>query len=164
VTGRATVLICDGPIEAALASLEAPWNSRTLAPPVTGGSCGAWIEFQGAVRDLEGDPPVPIAALEYEAHREMAIHQMQRIVRGLLEAYPIVAMLVIHRVGRVEVGEASILVRILSPHRREALAACAEFIDELKKWVPIWKHPVTPSLPSPASARAGSTRPQNPRA
>ena len=48
----------------------------------------------------------------------------------------------IHRIGRVEVGEASLFVRMFTPHRGEALRACAAFIDELKELVPIWKHPL----------------------
>ncbi len=117
---------------------------------------GAWLDFYGVVRDRE-DPedsgPTehettayraeghPITAIEYEAHEEMAVHQMERILNELASKYPLNAALVIHRIGRVPVGEASLLVRILSPHRTEALGACAEFIDELKTWVPIWKHP-----------------------
>jgi len=52
-------------------------------------------------------------------------------------------MLVIHRIGRIPVGEASLLVRVLTPHREEGLQACRDFLNQLKTWVPIWKHPVS---------------------
>ncbi|MFN8547569.1 MAG: molybdenum cofactor biosynthesis protein MoaE [Candidatus Eisenbacteria bacterium] len=133
---------------------------RGRAPLI--GAVGAWVDFYGIVREVEdpshqcGPPrpgvpaehehavPFPVVALRYEAHEAMAIHQMTRILERLGEEHGLEAALVLHRVGEVPVGEASLLVRILASHRAEALRACATFIDELKQWVPIWKHPVRP--------------------
>lgn len=138
-------------------------------PPLGGsagadGAAGAMIEFWGIVREWE-DPthicgpahgnadahaapdtpvssePFRITALDYEAHPEMAQHQLERVAREVAERHGLLALCVLHRTGRVPVGEASLYIRIHSSHRGEALRACAEFIDELKTWVPIWKHP-----------------------
>jgi molybdopterin synthase catalytic subunit len=139
------VLLTRVPIAESLAALEDPW--RAWSAPRSDGTAGACLEFQGIVRDREEEPGgpdggVPITGIDYEAHEEMAVHQIGRILARLSEKYPLTAALVIHRVGLVGVGEASLLVRFMAPHRQEALSACAEFIDELKLWVPIWKHPV----------------------
>jgi molybdopterin synthase catalytic subunit len=159
---RRHIEITPDPIAKALARLDGSW-----APEAAGGSdpaessqvgrvagsAGACLDFYGIVRELEVTQAHPegmaIAALDYEAHEGMAARQCELICERLAAAYPLDAMLVIHRTGRVPVGEASLLVRIFSPHRGEALKACAEFLDQLKTWVPIWKHPV-PRLPRPS--------------
>lgn len=141
------------PLGEALAELGAPWQVAPsagrsevgTAGSLAGrcdlaGSTGAWLDFWGIVRAEEDSSP--ILALEYEAHEEMARHQLEKILERLQGEHPLLAMLVVHRLGVVLVGEASLLVRIFSPHRGEALRACADFIDELKRWVPIWKHAV----------------------
>ena len=104
------------------------------------GTDGAWLDFYGIVRSSEPDG-ARIEAIDYEAHVRMAEHQIHRILDRLAGKYPLSAVVVIHRFGEVPVGEPSLLVRILAPHRGEALEACAEFIDDLKRDVPIWKHP-----------------------
>ena len=140
---RAMVVLTPDAIPEALASLTEPWSA---APGTGDGSVGAWLDFYGIVRAEEPEAGgAAIRALEYEAHEEMAVHQMEKILADLASKYPLRAVLVVHRLGVVPVGEPSLLVRILSPHRGEALAAAASFIDELKKWVPIWKHAVLDS-------------------
>lgn len=140
---KVLVQIVEEPLEAALASLAPEW--RGAAPGRVGetpwqGDAGAWLDFWGIARATEDG--APIRALRYEAHPTMAVHQVEEILRRLPERGKILAFLVLHRLGEVPVGEPSLLVRILSPHRAEAITACATFIDELKKWVPIWKHAV----------------------
>jgi molybdopterin synthase catalytic subunit len=110
------------------------------ADPEISGSAGAVLDFRGVVR--EDEDGVALLALDYEAHEPMAVHQIEQILERLGREYPLLAALVMHRIGRVPVGEASLLMRLWAPHRGEALRACAEFIDELKRLVPIWKHPV----------------------
>ena len=140
------IVLTRAPLARALATLEEPWRSLAAVPAASDGTAGACLDFYGMVRGREpetaGGSESPIVALEYEAHEEMARHQMEKILLRLAEKYPLQAALVIHRLGRVNVGEASLLVRLTSPHREEALRACAEFVDELKKWVPIWKQAV----------------------
>lgn len=157
---RSLVLLTRDPIPSQLAGLEPGWalGPSPSAPEFTEGTSGAWLDFFGVVRAWEdghdgcgghrtppgGTDPAgyPISAIDYEAHEEMAVHQIRRILSDLGDKYPVSAMLVIHRIGPVAVGEASLLVRILSGHREEALRCCAEFIDQLKTWVPIWKNPI----------------------
>lgn len=98
---------------------------------------GAVVEFAGVVRgDEQG---VSIAALDYEAYEAMARSEMERIACELSAVYPCRSLEVTHRVGQVAVGEASILVRIESKHRAEAFAMLQDFMDRLKRDVPIWK-------------------------
>jgi molybdopterin synthase catalytic subunit len=71
----------------------------------------------------------------------MAEHQMHRILEDLERRLPLLRIVVIHRTGRVPAGEPSLYVRVESAHRREAFVACQSFIDQMKRDVPIWKHP-----------------------
>lgn len=121
--------------EAASASLPAELEREAASAPLP-----AELE-----REVHAPPPQQrrIVAIEYEAHPEMAQHQLELLARRIAAAHELQAILVIHRIGRVPVGDSSLLVRTLSGHRGESLRACAELIDELKKWVPIWKHPIS---------------------
>jgi len=101
------------------------------------GASGAVIEFAGIVRSEEEG--AAIAALDYEAYEPMARSEMERIVRELSAQYPCQVVEIIHRIGRVPVGEASIVVRIEAKHRVEAFGMLAEFMDRMKSDVPIWK-------------------------
>jgi molybdopterin synthase catalytic subunit len=103
------------------------------------GDCGAVVEFQGIVRGTEAG--VPIAAIDYECHIEMAKAQLRRIAEEVATFYTVAEFVVLHRIGTVAVGETSLYIRSVAPHRREAFAAAMELIERLKKDVPIWKHP-----------------------
>jgi molybdopterin synthase catalytic subunit len=98
---------------------------------------GACVEFQGIVRELEHGQA--LAGLDYEAHEPMARRLLDRHFAELAKTHPCAAVLFIHRLGWVPVGEASLFVRILSAHRGEGLRFLAEAIDRLKTDVPIWK-------------------------
>jgi molybdopterin synthase catalytic subunit len=101
------------------------------------GASGAVVEFAGLVRGEEKG--VAIAGLDYEVYEGMARSEMERLVAELSALYPCHSMEVSHRIGHVPVGEASILVRIEAKHRAEAFGMLAEFMDRLKRDVPIWK-------------------------
>ncbi|MBA3883996.1 MAG: molybdenum cofactor biosynthesis protein MoaE [Chthoniobacterales bacterium] len=101
---------------------------------------GAIVDFWGVVRAIED--AVEIAGLRYEAHREMAEYQLHAIAAECLQQISLKQLLVHHRLGFVAVGEASLLVRVGSEHRAAAFRASTWLVDELKKRVPIWKHPV----------------------
>lgn len=101
------------------------------------GSVGAVVEFAGVVRGEEDG--AAIAALNYEAYDKMARSEMERIALGLSGQFPCESIEVIHRIGRVAVGETSILVRIEAKHRAEAFGMLAEFMNRVKTDVPIWK-------------------------
>lgn len=98
---------------------------------------GASVEFLGIVREMEGERA--LAGLHYEAYEPMARRQLARIFDELHAAHPVQAAIFIHRLGWVPVGEASLLVRVLSAHRGEALRFCGLAIDRMKEDVPIWK-------------------------
>jgi molybdopterin synthase catalytic subunit len=98
---------------------------------------GACVEFQGIVRELENG--AELAGLHYEAHESMARRHLDRIFEELCAVHPCAAVVFIHRLGWVPVGEASLFVRVLSSHRGEALRFLADAIDRMKADVPIWK-------------------------
>ena len=106
-------------------------------PPPSATSLGAWVEFRGVVRGEENG--LPIAALEYETYSPMAEHEMRRIIEAIASAKPCLFARVIHRVGIIPVGEAAIYVGVAGKHRAEAFGLLTEFIDGLKRNVPIWK-------------------------
>lgn len=99
--------------------------------------CGAVVEFFGVVRGEENG--APIEALHYEAYERMAKSEMERLARELSVQFPCQSIEVMHRLGRVPVGDASILVRVEAKHRAEAFGLLAAFMDRLKQDVPIWK-------------------------
>jgi molybdopterin synthase catalytic subunit len=101
---------------------------------------GAVVEFHGIVREVEGEGK--IAGLSYEAYEPMARREFERIFAELSASQPVQSVLVIHRLGDVPVGEASLLVRVEAKHRGQALAFCGALIDRMKEDVPIWKSPM----------------------
>lgn len=101
---------------------------------------GAAIYFLGVVREAEGDEK--ISAIDYEAFHKMAEHQFHLLFNEMEKRWPIESVRIVHRIGMVKVGEPSLWVEIIAPHRGEAFAACQWLIDEMKRVVPIWKKPV----------------------
>lgn len=118
---------------------SAPLEPRP-APVPSEGKAGAVIEFAGVVRDTEGG--IPLEGLNYESYTPMARREIERISNRLNEQYPILSLDFYHRTGFVKAGDASLLVRIRSERRINALRFLERFIDLLKQDVPIWKNPV----------------------
>ncbi len=99
--------------------------------------CGAVVTFLGTVRELtDGRRTV---ALDYEAYPEMARRKMEEIECEARRRWPVGGMMMIHRLGRLEVGDVSVAVAVSCPHRAEAFEACRFAIERLKELVPIWK-------------------------
>ncbi len=98
---------------------------------------GALCLFVGVVRNENGGRPV--LRLEYEAYEEMALPLMAEIEAEVRARWPVTDVLLLHRLGPLAIGEASVAVAVASPHRAEAFAACRHAIDTLKAKVPIWK-------------------------
>lgn len=98
---------------------------------------GSIVEFWGVVREDEAGQK--IVYLEYEAYPEMAEHQIHKILNELEKIYPCQSFHLIHRLGKVPIGEASMWIQIVSKHRKEGFGLLTEFCDRLKKDVPIWK-------------------------
>lgn len=103
-------------------------------------AAGALVDFWGVVRGLEDGRE--IAGIEYEAHGRMAEHQMRGLAETAREKFGCNKVIIHHRIGFVPAGEASIVVRVESAHRAAAFNANQWIMDELKRTVPIWKHPV----------------------
>jgi molybdopterin synthase catalytic subunit len=114
-----------------------PLDARRLEAAVAHAGAGAICTFTGIVRDKSRGEPV--THLEYEAYAGMAEDQMQAICTEITERWPETRVAMAHRVGRLEIGEPSVVVSVSSPHRAEAIAACKWGIDRLKESVPIWK-------------------------
>jgi molybdopterin synthase catalytic subunit len=110
---------------------EEPLSLDDLAARVRDPRAGAVVTFSGVTRE------VPF--LDYEAYAEMAAEQMAAIVAGAIERHGLCAAAAEHRVGRVELGEPSVIVAASAPHRGAAFAGAREIIDEIKAKAPIWK-------------------------
>lgn len=101
--------------------------------------CGGVVSFVGATRDhSDGRPGVHL--LEYEAYEEQVVPRLERIAAGARAQWPSVGRLaMLHRVGRLEVGDVAVVIAVSAPHRDDAFAASRFCIDTLKATVPIWK-------------------------
>ena len=120
---------------------DAALDPEALRSAVADPASGAIATFVGVARNSFAGKVVD--HLEYEAYAPMAELEMERIGMEIAERWPMVTGIAIaHRTGRVEVGAASVAIAISAPHRREALAACAQAIDRLKATLPVWKKEV----------------------
>jgi molybdopterin synthase catalytic subunit len=112
-------------------------GADAIVAAMKAGSDGAVCVFDGIVRDnTRGRKTL---YLDYEAYREMALKQMQRLAAEALEKFGVRDVALAHRLGRLQVGETSVLIVVASAHRAAAFDACRWLIDTLKKTVPIWK-------------------------
>ncbi len=136
-------LLKDGDVVSLMPPLQGGVDDELLitdepipAEPVAG-DVGGVVIFYGIVRDREDGQR--IAALEYTAYRQMAEHQFRKLIEEAKRRWPVKRVRVVHRLGVIKVGEASLLVRVEAAHRGEAFAAAQFIMDELKQKVPIWK-------------------------
>ncbi len=106
-------------------------------------NCGAVVTFLGTVRDLTGEQVT--VALDYEAYPGMAEKKLSEIEADTRGRWPVGELAIVHRLGRLAVGEISVAVAVSCPHRGEAFAACKHAIDRLKELVPIWKREYGPA-------------------
>jgi molybdopterin synthase catalytic subunit/molybdopterin converting factor small subunit len=120
--------------------VDGPLDVRAVLAQVETSEAGAVAAFVGTVRAHSRDRDV--THLEYEAFEGMAEEVMEQLASALKVKYDLCEVAIAHRVGRVEVGEASVAIAVSAPHRHDALAACAEAIDTLKNTVPLWKKEV----------------------
>jgi molybdopterin synthase catalytic subunit len=122
------------------------------------GGAGAVVMMSGLSRptDAEG---TSLSHLAYEAYREMAQREMEAICGETRERWPIIDIAMLHRVGRVGIGEPSVVIAVASAHRREAFHACQFAIDRLKETVPIWKLEVPLQTVSSGSSKGSLGKP-----
>ncbi len=127
--GQSSIELTDGVID-----------PRRIEAAVERPEAGAICTFQGVVRDHNLGRRVTY--LEYEAYPEMALAAMRAIAGEVAERWSEARCAMAHRTGRLEIGEASVVIAVSSPHRAEAFEACRWAIDRLKERVPIWKKEV----------------------
>jgi molybdopterin synthase catalytic subunit len=114
-----------------------PLDADSLATLVDAEGDGAVVTFAGLVRNHNQGRRVQF--LEYEAYEPLAVRALQRIVDEARDWWPGARVAVHHRLGRLEIGEASIVIAAASAHRADAFAACRYTIERVKQIVPIWK-------------------------
>jgi molybdopterin synthase catalytic subunit len=119
-------------------SLErAPLDVRAVADRVAHEGAGAVSLFVGTVRDVHAGKSV--LRIDYEGYEPMADAEMRAVANDIAARYAGVRVAIVHRLGTLHVGEASVVIATSHPHRAAAIAACAEAIELLKHRVPIWK-------------------------
>lgn len=114
-----------------------PIAIRELETRLLQGCDGALVTFQGVVRNNTSGRTT--LRLEYECYEPMAIRKMAEIGREIAQGHAVSRVGMVHRLGTLEIGEASVVVVVTSPHRRAAFDAALEGINRLKKLVPVWK-------------------------
>ena len=138
-----------------------PGDEVALIPPVSGGAfllSDEPVSLDRVVEEVRSDDAGAIATftgttrvhsrgrtvthLDYEAYEGMAEKVMEEIAESLRAKYQLTAIAIHHRIGRVSIGETSVVIAVSAPHRQDALAACKDAIDELKERVPLWKKEV----------------------
>ena len=114
-----------------------PLDADLLLRTVSAASVGAVVIFHGVVRD--NNLGRRVLYLDYDGYPEMAERELQRIAAEIAAEFALEAIAIAHRLGRVEIGEASLLVATASAHRAAAFTACHAAVDRIKQTVPIWK-------------------------
>lgn len=116
--------------------------ARRVVPP----ECGATVTLDGYARRFTKDKQTgevkETQYLVYEAYEPMAIKEMQKLIDRAKEQFEISNVGIVHRLGKLEIGETSVAISVSAPHRKAAFAACEWLIAELKRTVPIWKKEV----------------------
>jgi molybdopterin converting factor subunit 1 len=116
---------------------QAPVLVSELAAQVKTAQDGAVVVFEGIVRSHSRGRRT--LYLEYDAYKPMALRKMQEIAEEVHRKFPVGRIAMVHRTGRLEIGETSVAIVVASVHRKEAFEACHYAIDRLKQSVPIWK-------------------------
>jgi len=117
--------------------VDRPIDTDQVIARVATPKAGAISTFHGVVRDNSLGRKV--LYLFYEAYPPMALKEMENIEQEIRARWTIEAIAISHRIGRLEIGEASVVISVSSPHRKDAIEACHFAIDRLKQTVPIWK-------------------------
>jgi len=116
--------------------------ARRVVPP----ECGATVTLDGYARKFTKDKTTGEVSetlyLEYEAYEPMALKEMEKLIADAKKQFEISNIGIVHRIGKLEIGETSVVISVAAPHRAAAFAACEWLIRELKRTVPIWKKEV----------------------
>ena len=114
-----------------------PLDVGAIARRVVPETCGAIVTLDGFVRQFTKERET--LYLEYEGYEPMALKEMEKLISQAHEHYEIANVGIVHRLGKLEIGETSVVISVAAPHRRHAFEACEWLIKELKRVVPIWK-------------------------
>ena len=117
-----------------------PLDPEKLVSHVRKDEAGAVVLFYGVVRD--NNKGRRVEHLEYDAYPEMAEKVMRDLAGEIMGRFPVTDIAIQHRTGRLEIGEASLLIAVSSPHRKEGFQAAAALVDRFKEVVPVWKKEV----------------------
>jgi len=139
-----------------------PLDPAPLVAAVRRDDSGAVTLFYGVVRNENLGRAVHY--LEYDAYPEMAIKKMREVAEEIQTRFPVTGIGILHRIGRLEIGETSLLVAVSSGHRKESFEACHYAVDRIKQIVPVWKKEVweddsawveghMPDVPKPSESR-----------
>ncbi len=120
-------------------SIDISSVARRIVPP----ECGATVTLDGYARKFTKDKETGAVRetlyLEYEAYDTMALKEMEKLIERVKGKFEISNVGIVHRTGKLEIGETSVVISVAAPHRKAAFAACECLIRELKRTVPIWK-------------------------
>ena len=128
-----------------IALVRGPIKVDRILEGVAEAGAGAVASFQGVVRNSPGhgvpagDRGRRVEALDYEAYEDMALLHLRQLAEETRARHEVSRMAIHHRVGRLVVGECSVLVAVSAPHRKAAFAACSDIVERLKAETPIWK-------------------------
>jgi MoaE-MoaD fusion protein len=117
-----------------------PLNITAVARRTVPPECGATVTLDGYVRKITKGRET--LHLFYEAYEPMALKEMQKLIDQAKQDFDIAHVGIVHRLGRLEIGETSVVISVAAPHRKAAFEACEWLIRELKRTVPIWKKEV----------------------
>ena len=141
--------------------VRTPIRAQDFLEQVKAPADGAVVCFEGIVRDnYKGRPTL---YLEYEAYEPMALRKMREIGAEMRARFAIDRIAILHRLGRLEIGETSVLIVVSAPHRAAAFDACRFAIDTLKRTVPIWKKEFFADGSMWAEGELPSSKPPAPR-
>ncbi|HEX5479036.1 MAG TPA: molybdenum cofactor biosynthesis protein MoaE [Dehalococcoidia bacterium] len=117
-----------------------PLDPQPLVDAVRKDESGAVALFYGVVRNHNMGRSVQY--LEYDAYESMALKKLREVADEVCAKFPVNGIAALHRIGRLQIGETSLLVAVSSPHRKEAFEACHYAVDRIKETVPVWKKEV----------------------
>jgi molybdopterin synthase catalytic subunit len=150
------------------AIVDEPIDTTAVLAEVASPGNGAAVLFVGTVRDVNLGRPV--TGMEYAAYRAMAERELRAVAAEASERFQVDEISVVHRIGVLEIGDASVAIAVGHPHRGEAFDAARQIIEELKRRVPIWKRehytdgtrewvdPTGASMPEPVAVTQDATR------
>jgi molybdopterin synthase catalytic subunit len=122
-----------------VALVDAPIDVPSLIERTRTDACGAVVAFLGVVRERSAEDPRAVIALSYEAYGDMALREMQAIGDEAAARFGILEIALVHRTGRLTLGETSVAIVVAAPHRAAALDACEFAIEALKERVEVFK-------------------------